>query len=270
MSSSSPNMKYIRRHYHKSNKAGIVYCCSSYELKACLILDDDPNVVFYETQLHFTINNRKRIVDFIVKYKDGSKRIIEVKPERRLHQFEEQIDDNKQYAQEQGYGFEVWSEGNLGFKNDWEGKVWADKYISELHGIDYLERRREMSVRRAKKHYNKHIAQDKVEVFCKFCNATHEPLRLTYEKNIERNGEYICERHGGHLAGSKPGKKLVNPHAADGTKQCNRCEQVKLFEGFGKDKAKSDGYATRCKKCRNEVAKEKYMMKGMTFGIDIG
>ena len=216
MSASSHNMKYVRRHYHTSPKAGVVYCCSSYELKACLQLDEDEDVVFYETQIHFTVNDRKRIIDLLVSYKDGTKKIIEVKPLRRLVQFKEQIEDNDQYAREQGYEFKVWTEEELGFKNDWEAKVWADKYLSELHDVDYVECRRKMSVRRSKKHYHKHIAQDTVEVYCKFCNETHTPLRLTHDKNIERNGEYICERYGGYLAGKKPGKKKINPHAAEG------------------------------------------------------
>lgn len=252
-------MKYVRRHYHTSPKAGVVYCCSSYELKACLLLDADESVAFYETQIHFVSHtNKKRIIDFLISYKDGSKKLIEVKPIRRIVQFQEQIDDNKKYASENGWNFIIWTEEDLGFKNEWNGKMWADKYLSEIHNVDYSEYRKNLGTRRAKKHYHKHIATDTVEIFCNFCNENHTPLRLTYEKNIERNGEYICEKHGGFIVGSKPKKKKINPYAVDGKKECNRCKEIKLLEEFGTDIMKNDGKSTRCKKCRAEVATEKY------------
>lgn len=258
MSESSPNMKYIRRHYHPSPKAGVVYCCSSYELKACLILDNDDNVSFYETQIHFSVDGRKRIIDFLVAYKNGEKKIIEVKPIRRIVQFQEQIQDNEHYAKENGYDFEIWTEEQLGFKNDWEAKVWADGYLSKIHNLNYTKYRKDMTVKRTKKYYRKHIAQDKVEVWCNYCNATHTPLRLTHDKNIARNGRYICEKEGGHIAGQKPKKKKENPFAAENKKQCNQCQQVLPFESFGIDKTKSDGCATRCKECRAGFYREQY------------
>lgn len=253
-------MKYVRRHYHTSPKAGVVYCCSSYELKACLLLDADESVAFYETQIHFVSHtNKKRIIDFLIAYKDGSKKLIEVKPIRRIVQFQEQINDNKKYASENGWSFIVWTEEDLGFKNEWEGKMWADKYLSKIHNVDYAEYRKSLNTKKVKKHYHKNIATDTVEIWCDFCKETHKPLNLTYKKNLARNnGQYICEKHGGFIAGSKPKKQKENPYAADGRKQCNGCQEIKLFECFGIDGTKSDGYSTRCKMCRAKVAKAKY------------
>ena len=34
--------------------------------------------------------------------------------------------------------------------------------------------------------------------------------------------------------------------------------KIKLFEEFGNDKTKQDGYSTRCKICRAESARNKY------------
>lgn len=257
------NYKMIRRHYHDSPKAGVIYCESSYELKTALILDSDPDVVFYETQQEFIgKSGKKRRFDFLVHYKNRSKKIIEIKPITRLTEFQEQIEDNKLYAIENGYGFACWTEIDLGWKNDHDGKKWIDIYLSEQTGIDYVKIRKERAVQRSKKHYNKNIATDTVEVWCEFCKETHKPLKLTYEKNIKRNnGQYICEKHGGFIVGSKPKKKKENPYSVDGKKQCNRCEEIKLFEDFGDDKTKSDGKATRCKSCRAFVATQKYQNK---------
>ena len=102
------------------------------------------------------------------------------------------------------------------------------------------------------------LSLSQVEVWCDYCQETHHPLRLTYEKNIERNVEYICERKGGSIAGSKPKKKKENPYSSEGKKQCNKCKNVKLFEEFGLDKFRLDGYANWCKPCRSTSAKERY------------
>jgi hypothetical protein len=105
------------------------------------------------------------------------------------------------------------------------------------------------------------IAQDKVTVWCDYCGENHEALRLTHDKNLARNGRYICEREGGHIAGSKPKKKKVNPYAAEGKKECVRCHEVKLFEEFGVDGSRSDGYACRCRQCRSELAALAYQRR---------
>jgi hypothetical protein len=254
MSESTSNMKYVRRHYHKSDKAGVVYCCSSYELKACLMLDENNDVAFYETQIHFEINGNKRIIDFIVYFKNGTKKIIEVKPVRRLGQFSEQIEDNRQYALDHGYDFIIWTETDLGFKNEYYAKKWADKYISELVGVDYVAYRKEMDSKRSKKYYHKHIATDKILVECQFCNCTHEALRLTHDKNVAKNGRYICEWEGGHIGGSKPKPKKIDPLAEQGLKKCNTCGRVLSLDAFSVKKC-------ICKECRAKIYKGKYQQK---------
>lgn len=125
------------------------------------------------------------------------------------------------------------------------------------------QKHKEQSAARMKNYYQRHIADDKVEVPCVFCNEVHMALRLTYDKNIARNGRYICEREGGHIAGSKPKLSLRkdNPYSSDGKKECNKCKEVKLFEQFSPDKSKRDGYCTMCKPCRSEKMKASYAKK---------
>ena len=136
-----------------------------------------------------------------------------------------------------------------------------EKAIKEKEAKE--QKHREQSAARMKGYYQRHFANDKVEVSCAFCNEVHHPLRLTYEKNIARNGRYICEREGGHIAGSKPKLALrkENPYASEGKKECNKCRVVKLFEEFSPDKSKRDGYCTMCKPCRSEKMKANYLKK---------
>ena len=111
----------------------------------------------------------------------------------------------------------------------------------------------------SKKYYKNNIANDKIETFCEYCQIIHNPLRLTYEKNIAKNGEYVCERKGGFLSGSTSKPKKENPYAIEGKKECNNCKCVKDFEEFGLDKLKSDGYATQCKICRSDKSRSNYI-----------
>jgi hypothetical protein len=73
----------------------------------------------------------------------------------------------------------------------------------------------------------------------------------------------ICEREGGHIAGSRPKPHLrkANPHAASGCKECLGCKQILSFDNFGTDKGRADGYASKCKECRRKAANEKYAAK---------
>lgn len=246
-------MKFVRRAYYKSPKAGTIFCDSSYELKAATILDSDESVLAFEKYVEFTgISGKKRKTDFIVTYKDGIRKLIEVKPKRRLVEFSEQIEDNKHFANSNGMDFMIWTETELGFNNEDEAKAWADEYHKTQTGTDYAALRRECATKRSKKHYKKHIATDTVQVQCAFCNTTHTALRLTYDKNIAKNGRYICEREGGHIAGSRPKPHLikVNPYAAEGKKQCNKCQRILPLELFYIDKSKRDGYRAACRECR--------------------
>ena len=126
------------------------------------------------------------------------------------------------------------------------------------------EKHRKQSVARMRRYYDRNIANDKVTVFCAFCNEEHEALRVTHDRNVARNGRYICEREGGHIAGSKPKTHLIkeNPYAAEGKKKCaGACGEILLFESFSPDNSKRDGYCSVCKSCRAAKNKLKYQEK---------
>lgn len=256
--------KYRRHHYHKSPKAGVIYCNSSYELRAALLLDENTSVATYETQVAFIHEGRSRRIDFVVSYTNGDKRVVEIKPLSRIDHYKQQIDDNRHFAMQNGYGFAIWTEKDLGFADGREAVKWADDYLSKIYGVNYREYRMELNRKKAKKHYKRSIATDTVEVYCEYCKETHTALRLTHDKNIARNGRYICEKEGGFIAGSKPKKKKVNPYAAEGKKQCTRCGDVKLFEEFNKDKSRNDGYANICQACNKTACTLRYKAKVST------
>ena len=241
------NLRFIRHHYHNSPKAGIVYCDSSYEIKAALLLDNDSDVLYYETQLEFDGENKKRFLDFLATYKSKGKVVIEVKPKLRIPQFQSQINDNREYALSNGYGFEIWTESELGFKSDYYATKWADEYLSQFHGVDYTEMRKQNGLNRAKRHYRKKIATEKITFFCEFCQTEHSPLKITYEKNVKKNGRFICIKENGHITGSLP-----KPKVEISEKQCKgKCGKLLSVECFSKGKA-------ICKKCRAEIYKGKY------------
>ncbi len=256
-------LKSRRQGYYETKKANprVLYYQSSYELKAATMLDEMDEVDSYISQHTFTMDGRERITDFIVTWNDGSKTILEIKPERRLEQFKEQIEDNREYARRNGWRFQIWTEKELGFQTEYFATKWADEFISKITQVDFVKERKDRNLSKSKKYYAEKIATDKVQVFCEYCQATHEALRLTHDRNIARNGRYICEREGGHIAGSRPKKKKFNPHAASGCKECLGCKQVLPFSDYGTDKGRSDGYASKCKECRRKAANEKYAAK---------
>lgn len=243
--------------------ANPVFYASSYELRLCYDLDNDDSVATFETQLGFEINGRGRCLDNLVTYKDGSQKAIEVKDSTRMGEslIVQQVQDSDAYAAEMGWNFEIVTEKTMGMTYE-EIRDWADNFRTENSDFDWIAYRKAAMSEKSKRFYKKNIATDKVVVWCDYCQKNHEPLRLTYDKNIERNGKYICERKGGSISGKKPKPKKENPYAAEGKKQCNGpCGEIKLMSEFGTDKAKSDGLATQCKSCRTKKAMEKYNAK---------
>lgn len=255
---------HIRGYFYSNKCKCEIYYSSSYELRCMYLLDQNEKVKYYKrAETFLDSDKRNRNPDIHVEYMDGSIEILEVKPERRFQEedsVKKQIDESIKYCTQKGYNFSVWSEKDSGLTNEHSIINWARKFIAETTGnTDWLEKQKQNNRKKAKKHYDDVIAKNTVAVWCDYCKETHQPLRLTYEKNIARNnGQYICEKHGGFIAGSKPKKKKDNPHAAEGKKQCSKCKEVKLFNEFGIDKGRPDGYATRCKICRSDSARKKY------------
>ena len=200
-------------------------------------------------------------MDCLVTYMDGNKKSIEVKPESRLCEQAsiDQINDSKEFAESQGWSFEVYTEKTFEM-TDKELRDWSDMVRTRTGDFDWVEFRKELNRKKAKRHYLNKIAADKVTVLCEYCKEEHTPLRKTHDRNVARNGRYICEREGGHIAGSKPKPSLrkENPHAAEGRKECLACRAVLELSEFGEDKSRRDGLSSRCRRCRSASAKSSY------------
>ena len=147
----------------------------------------------------------------------------------------DQINDSKDFAAKKGLKFKLWTEDDSQLLSDKDIVSWAKKYLAETQGDKtFQEQSKKNANQKSKRYYHTHIANDKITLFCSFCNKEHTPLRLTHDKNIARNGRYICEREGGHITGSraKPHLQKNNPHVADGKKECVNCLQILEFKLF--------------------------------------
>lgn len=255
---------HIRGYFNSLKCKCEIYYGSSYELRCMYLLENNDLVnSFSRANTFVDRDKRHRNPDLLVNYIDGRVEIIEVKAERVLAnhiEVQKQVEETRNYCKVNNIDFRVWSEFDSGLKNEKSIINWAKTYIAESTGnTDWIERRRDIDKKKAKKHYDAKIAINKIEVFCEYCQIIHNPLRLTYDKNIKRNGRYICEKEGGHIAGSKPKKKKENPYAFEGKKQCTgKCGLILEFDNFSPDKSRNDGLSSRCKKCRAEYYKEKY------------
>ena len=256
------NIGRVKGLYPSKKMKKLLSFSSSYELRSHYLIDNDPKVKSYECQLPININGRNRCLDFIIEHENGVKTVIEVKPYSRIQQCLMQINDCRDYANTNGLGFEIWSEQNCGFNNSNQITEWAISYITnELHGIDLAIERRQRRSDKVMRHYRKYIANNKTNVNCNYCNCVHEVLKLSYQKNVNRNGRYVCSFEGGHLIGSRPKSLKENPYAVDGKKHCNCCNCILDTIKFGIDKQKRDGLSTQCKACRAKKSKQAYHTK---------
>jgi hypothetical protein len=116
-----PNTHHLKGR-HQSSKAGNIHFRSSYEKKAYLKLDEDESVKTYsieDVSIDYIHPNKKitsqYLVDMLVEYYDGTKKLIEIKPEKMLEDsiVQAKIESAKIKASELGYEFEVWTEMDL-------------------------------------------------------------------------------------------------------------------------------------------------------------
>jgi hypothetical protein len=214
--------------------------------------EKDPAIKFYETQVAFEIDGRHHSLDVLIEYVDGTKKVIEIKPKKRVCEFKEQIQDCKKYADAIGCKFELWTESHLKIISMREVRDRADAYRKQHYLIDYAAYRQQKDRDKANRHYQSKIALDKVIIYCDFCKSYHSPLRKSYNENIAKNGRFICIRENGSIIGKRPKKKKVNPYEELGMKQCNgKCARVLFFDCFSRGK-------TQCKECRAEIYKQRY------------
>lgn len=255
----STNMDKSKRkvlYFSKKNNNAIRVCLSSAEFIACEdFFEKDDNIESYETQYYYEVNDRPHSLDVLLTFKNGSKKVIEIKPRKRINEERnvQQLSDSRQYAESQGWDFELWTEEQLGIKKWKIARDRADAYRKEFHTIDYAPYRKERDKQRTKRHYDDVVSKDKVIVYCDHCKTYHTQLRITYNRNVKKNGRFICIRENGSIIGKKSRKPKENPHGPD-FKQCTgpgSCGEIKSITEFSKGKC-------ICKPCRSNVYKNKY------------
>lgn len=107
---------------HQSDKllSGSCWCRSTYEMLYCESLDLNDDVISYKTEaifIQYVLNKRKRryFPDFVVTMKDGSQRLVEIKPTGLIHQpsnIAKQI-AAKQWCDENNMTYELVTEPEL-------------------------------------------------------------------------------------------------------------------------------------------------------------
>ena len=113
------------RHLVETTKGGSFNCRSSWERRAALRLDADATVVSFRFEplcipYLKTEGDRKNlrhyIPDFLVEKTDGSKFLLEVKPEAFLKALvnQEKFEAAREFTESQGMTFHVWTQKELG------------------------------------------------------------------------------------------------------------------------------------------------------------
>lgn len=116
--------------WHFSPKLGTrVFYRSSYEKKAYMLLDQDETIKSYSVETvdvmyHNPVKNTQceYLIDLLIEYQDGSKKLVEVKPEKQWDSpvVRAKLDAGDLKAKELGMLFEVWGETFLfGKDNTW-------------------------------------------------------------------------------------------------------------------------------------------------------
>lgn len=236
--------------YYNSKKSGPTYYASSYELRCQYLLDQDESILSFKSQIPIEINNKHRCIDLLITYTNGSKEILEIKPEYRFKEakIKNQINDIKQYSEKNNYKFKVWTERDSNLKNDKEIYNWAVNFIKETNGscefdIIRKENRKQITKRRYEK-----VKNNKITIYCEFCKEEHTIMQLSYDINIKKNEKYICHKQ--NSCTPKIMLKKENPYQDLGMKECTKCHKILEFSNYHKDKNRRDGLASRCKTCR--------------------
>lgn len=112
--------KNCKNGYYESSKAGTVFYRSSYELIVFKSLDQDRNVESFEVEpmsIRYEYGGivRNYTPDIFITYKNGSKKVVEIKPQ---YQLQDPINQAKFKAAKALFGdnFEIWTENELDTK----------------------------------------------------------------------------------------------------------------------------------------------------------
>jgi hypothetical protein len=242
---------------------------STYELRAIYLCEHDPSVINYQTSFYYTINGRNRVADILI----NGKHLKEIKPkpilDKKYEKVELQIKDGQDFATKNGYTYEIWSEKELQIENQREFLKWADELRKSFDGVDQAAKRRKKALERQQRYYEKWIRHDSIVFHCKYCSCNHTMLRLTYDRDVLNNDDWVCIHENGRRTGSLPKDHLRvnNPYAAEGKKQCRGCNEIKLIQGNFTWKSKpseknpTGTLSADCNACRTIIEKQKYHAK---------
>jgi hypothetical protein len=180
---------HIRGHFASVKCEKSVYYASSYELRCMFVLESDPLVTGFQRCDAFKGEDGWRNPDLLVDFADGRREVWEIKPENMLvhEHVKTQIGESEAFAESNGFGFRVWTEKDSGLGSDHEIIKWARDYLLSLGDGHRSEAHKESRKKIRERYYAKKSA-DKIDVWCDFCNTTHLQLRMTYERNVKRNG----------------------------------------------------------------------------------
>jgi hypothetical protein len=109
-----------RRWVALTEPPGKVFCRSSWEEKVLVFLDSDKSVLAFKYEpfaivYHYEGIKKHYIPDILIVMRDGLKRLVEIKPSRFVEYPVNQAKfaAARQYCQERGYLFEIWTEREI-------------------------------------------------------------------------------------------------------------------------------------------------------------
>jgi hypothetical protein len=245
---------HIRGYFYSGKNNASIYYGSSYELRCLSLLECDSRVASFRRADAFKSDSGNwRNPDLLVTFNDGCSSIFEVKPEALLTNpaVIDQISDSEKYSKAHGYGFKIWTEKDSELLADKDIIKWAVDFLKETNNDTKWAEHKKLARIATAARYNEKHPDIVLDIFCSFCNESHKVRKKSYDANIAKNKTYICEKHGGHIAGSKPKLALrkENPFAVELKKQCITCTFVKPFEDFHKVSRSRDGLDRYCKVC---------------------
>jgi hypothetical protein len=247
------NHSHLRGYYWSEKNKCSIYYASSYELRCLFLLENDSNVASFCRCDAFKGEDGWRNPDLLVGFSDGRSEVWEIKPEGMLSKdvVQAQIEESKRFAKSRGEKFRLWTERDSGFDSYHSIISWAKEFLVSIGQTEWSEKQKKGRRKIRRRYYERNISSKKVEVWCDFCQDSHSLLKLTYDRNMKKNGRFICIRENGHMVG-KRGKdhlRKTNPYETEGKKQCTKCLEIKPMDAFSIRRASYDGLSPSCKDC---------------------
>src|SRR3990167_1840120 len=113
------NSKFILGHHFSIKNQINHYYRSSWELVAFLYLDSIDEVESYQSEpfkipfIDENNNSKNYLPDILISYKDGNKKLIEIKPERYLKDNVDKINAGQKYCEENNITYEIWTQTEI-------------------------------------------------------------------------------------------------------------------------------------------------------------